>query len=190
MALIDVYCATCDRYAEVVRRLSEWPATPPCPTCGGPTEQRHLPPRVVTYVDPVVVYRAPDGSLRYPGETGGTSTGKYERMGYQRVELRGALEVRRFEKQVNTRMFSEACRRTERLEQLREQGESLRRSDLRQRMSSMSARGRDFARAAMRHTDQKPRQRAQESGFYSEVYSVDRSNREASVNERGQRRRD
>jgi putative FmdB family regulatory protein len=191
--LYDFTCGTCDRTYEAHVPLADFPACAPCPTCGTAdhVEKVFLPPRTCHALpDATVVYRAPDGSMRYPGEPGGTSCAKYERMGYQRLEIRGAAEMRRFEQRMNQQEYSAMCRRVERQEALREQGESVRRSDLRSRMSAMSPRARDFARAAMRHNDHKPRQHARDPGFHSEVYNMDRSNREASRDGRGQRHRD
>ena len=100
MPLIDLRCAdeTCDTLRlDYPRPLADWPDTPPCETCGGPTEQAHLPPRTRWTVDPVVVYKAPDGTFRFPGDTDGSGSAKYHQMGYERVELRSAADVRRFE---------------------------------------------------------------------------------------------
>jgi len=57
-------------------------------------------------------------------------------------------------------------------------------------MQSMTSMGRDVARAAMRHNDNKPRERTGDPGFHSEVYSNDRSNRESSRDAQGRRHRD
>jgi hypothetical protein len=212
MALIDIYCATCAHYAEVVRRLSEWPATPPCPACGGPTEQRHLPPRVVSYVDPVVVYRAPDGGFRFPGEIGGTSCAKYEAMGYQRIEARGFAEVRALESRMNQREQSSLRRAEERRQQVQEQVDSERRAEIRRgleqgfqiperrlcedgqirstgRMTTVRMRpqGRDAMRRAMDEADRKGHRRIGEPGVHVESYSMDKSNRESFIDARGHR---
>jgi hypothetical protein len=189
VALIDVRC-TEGHVHEVYRPAADWPKTPTCPSCGGVTVQVHLPPSARARPDPVVVYQAPDGSLRYPGDSDGLSCAKYDRLGYQRVELRGAADVRRFEKHVNQREYSDMCRRVERQQAVREQSEAERRSLLRAKMQSMSRHGRDLAREVMRRNDNKPKTYAKEPGFYSEVYSVDRTNREPSRDSRGHRRHD
>lgn len=192
MALIDVKCLaeTCGTVSEVVRPASAWPTTPPCPTCGAPTEQAHFPKRTTWTVDPVVVFEAPDGTVRFPGEADGRSARRYAQLGYTRREIRGAAEMRTFERQMNAKEFSTASRRIERLHQMRDQRERHTRSDLYRAMQSMSNAGRDVARAMIARTNAKPQPRAGEPGFYSEVYSSDRSNREPSRDAQGRRRRE
>ena len=72
MALIDFQC-TVETCGEVLinfaRPAKDWHVIPPCPLCGGVMERLFLPPRVAWTVDPVVVYNAPDGSFKYPGDT-------------------------------------------------------------------------------------------------------------------------
>lgn len=141
-------------------------------------------------VDPIVVFRAPDGSFRYPGDANGAGAARYAREGYTRIELRGAAEVRRFERAVNRHEFSRAMRVAENRQKLRESRERDNRSELRQRMQSMSRFGRDVARTAMQRNDQRPRESAKDPGFHSDVYSNDRSSREPSRDAQGRRRRD
>ena len=189
MALIDIVCPA-GHVAEVVRMVVDWPKTPPCPTCGEPTEQTFLPKATRWTVDPVVVYKAADGSFRFPGDANGLSAKQYERQGYERVELRGAADVRLFEKVMGKHEYSRAMRKVEVMQAAREASEKERRSQLRDEMRGMSAYGRDLAREAMRNNDNKPREYAKESGFTSEVYSYDRSSREAARDPQGRRRRD
>lgn len=189
MPLIDVRCPA-DHVHEVMRPLALWPATPVCPTCGAATVQVFLPPRVRSAPDPVVIFRAPDGSFRFPGDAQGQSAQRYAREGFERIELRGAADVRRFESVMNHHERSRAMRRVERQQQFREQREAALRSELRRQMASMSPRGRAIAEAAMRRNDQKPREYARDANFHVEVYSLDRSNRDVSRDERGRRRRD
>jgi len=187
--LIDVTC-TQDHIHEVNRPLAMWPATPPCVTCGQPTVQIHLPPALRAMPDPVVVFRGPDGTFRFPGDAHGASAARYAREGFERIELRGHADVRRFEKVMNAHEYSRAARRVEHQQQFREQREKHLRGELRQQMQSMSERGRDFARLVMRQNDHKPRERAQDANFHAEVYSYDRSNRDESRDAQGHRRRD
>lgn len=189
MPRIDVRC-TADHITEVMRPLAMYPATPPCPTCGQPTEQIHLPPATRWTLDPVVVYRAPDGSIRFPGDTTGVATAKYDRLGYERVELRSAAEVRRFEAHMEKTEFAHAQRRAERLQALRERRESETRAELFHRMKTMSPFGRAVAHAAIARNNAKPSARAQASGFHVDVFSNDRSNRDESRDAQGRRRRD
>ena len=167
-----------------------WPATPPCPSCQGPTEQIHQPKAVAWTVDPVVVFKAPDGTFRFPGDANGLSAAHYAQQGLERVEIRGAIEMRRFERTMNKAEYAQAQRRVERTLEARERREAAGRSALRQEMQSMSSMGRDVARAAMARNDAKPKARASDPGFISEVFSYDRGNREESRDAQGRRRRD
>lgn len=189
MALIDVICAA-GHVSEVYRSIHDWPQTPPCPECQAPTEQTLLPKAVRWTVDPVVVYQTPEGDCRFPGDPNGRSAKYYEKLGYQRLELRDAQDVRRFEKHMNQREYSQAMRRSEAMARMSEEQEKARRSELRNAMQGFSERGKALARAAMRQVDQKPREYAKSTGFHSEVYSFDRSNRAESRDPAGRRRRD
>lgn len=190
MPLIDLRCSACDHTFEYMRPLAEWPATPVCTACGQPTEQWMPPPRSDRSITAIVVFRAPDGSFRFPGDGSGAQAARYAREGFERVELRGAADVRRFEKVMNAHEYSRAMRRVEVRQQQREAREAQMRSELRQRMQSFSRQGRDIAKAAMAMNDNKPALRAAFPNFHAEVYSFDRSNREESRDERGRRRRD
>jgi hypothetical protein len=189
MPLIDVKCPQ-DHVSEVMRLLADWPKTPPCPECGAETVQVLLPSYLRHSPDPVVVFRGPDGNFRFPGDANGPAAARYAREGFERVELRGAADVRRFEKVMNAHEYSRAARRVEHQQQFREQREKHMRGELRQKMQSMSERGRELARVVMRQNDHKPRERVQDANFHVEVYSQDRSNRDESRDERGRRRRD
>ena len=197
MPLIDCRClAACpataetDHIREVMRPLSMYPATPSCPECGAATEQVHLPPRSRWTLDPVIVFRDADGSFRFPGGTDAVSCGKYERAGLERIELRSAADVRRFEGVMNVREYARASRRVERAQQQRELRESHTRSELHHLMQSMSPAGRAIARAAIARNNAKPLMRAREAGFHVDAFSNDRSNRETSRDGQGRRRRD
>jgi hypothetical protein len=189
MPLIDVECPNGHR-SEVNRPLAMWPATPPCPTCSSSTIQLLLPPQTRYFIDPVVVFRGPDGQYRFPGDANGLSAANYTRQGFERVELRSAADVRRFEKYMTKVEYARASRRVEMHQQQREQRESLTRSELRRLMPSMTEFGRQVARTAMARNDNKPRERAHDPGFHLEAFSYDRSNRDESRDERGRRRRD
>jgi len=188
MALIDVVCEQ-GHVSEVVRMAADWPTTPPCPTCQAPTEQTMLPRATQWTVEPVIVYKAPDG-YRFPGDANGRVAKDYEKMGYERVELRGSQEVRRFEKHMNQREFSKAMRKAENEQRARETRESANRSELRHQMKHFSEAGKDLARAAMANNDRRPREYAKSAEFHSDIYSFDRSNREESRDAQGRRRRD
>jgi len=108
----------------------------------------------------------------------------------QQIEIRGAAEMRSFEKQMNKREYSRLARNVERKLEARERREKELRSQLRDQMGRMSSFGRAVALAAMQRNDAKARPSVGEAGFISEVYSYDRSNREASRDAEGRRRRD
>jgi hypothetical protein len=186
--LIDIRCEN-DHVSEVNRPLADWPATPACPTCGAETVQVHFPSQQ-SQCDPVVVFKAPDGSFRFPGDPNGLAAHRYAAQGYERIEYRGAQEVRRFETEIEKKEFSKAARRVEAMQAAREARESVNRRELRHKMESMSEFGRAVARAAMRKNDEKPRERARDVGFHVEAFSYDHSNREESRDSQGRRRRD
>ncbi len=189
-----------------------WPETPACPHCGEKTEQAHLPKAVQWTPEPVVVFQAPDGSVRFPGDRNGLSARNYERQGFNRIEIRGAAEMRHFEKHMTKAEFSRAQRTVERKLQQREENDSRRAADIRHglqqgfripeldpktgqrtgRMTTvhLSERGRAMMMANHARGEARPRPRAGDPGFFSEVYSMDRSNREDSRDEQGRRRRD
>lgn len=190
MPLIDIRCLTCGTISEVQRPLAMWPEVPPCPSCASPTEQVHLPSSTRSSTPPVVVYRMPDGSFRFPGHPDSPSTRKYAAEGGTRLELRGWQEVRPFERHMNEIERAKIVRRFERQSRARDEGERLRRADLRHRMQSMTAGGQAFARTLLHSLDRKPKPQPYEPGFHVEAYSFDRSNREESRDERGRRRND
>jgi len=189
MPLIYVACEA-GHVEEVNRPIADWPSTPPCPTCGLATVQRHLPPKVASSIDPVVIFQAPDGSFRFPGDPSGLSAANYARQGMTRIELRSAVDVQRFSSHMNKRELALSHRKVELRQQMREQREAHMRSNLRNAMSSMSAKGRDLAREMMRRADNEPRERARDGGFHVQAFEYNRSNREESRDAQGRRRRD
>lgn len=189
MPRIDIECAA-GHQSEVYRALADWPVTPACPVCAAPTAQFHPQPRTRWTPDPIIVYEAPDGTPRIPGDAQGQSAANYERLGYRRIELRGAAETRAYERKEGSRLDSISRRRFEVMQAHRETREREQRSNLRQAMTGLDARGRDFARAVMARNDGRPMKRPGEAGFVSEVYSYDRSNRETSRDPQGRKRRD
>lgn len=180
MALRHFTCEdeTCATVFEHAHRAADYQLRPPCPTCGGPTEWTPQPPRTVWTVDPVVVYKAPDGTFRYPPSADGQSAANYARQGYERVELRCAADVRRFEREAGRQLTAEESRRVEARHQQRDRRESENRSELFRRMKSMSNIGRDLAHAAMARGNARPQERSHGAPVTVEVYSYDRSNRE------------
>jgi hypothetical protein len=175
---------------ELNRPLAMYPAMPTCPDCGAATVHDMSVGQRQSTVDPVVVFRGPDGQIRFPGDANGTSAHVYATQGFERIEIRGAAEMRRFEKAMNATEYSRAARRLEHKQSQREERQRILRGELRQRMQSMSTAGRAIARAVMDRNDNRPRERVADANFHSEVYSFDRSNRDESRDSQGRRRRD
>ncbi len=206
MPLIDVECPD-GHVREVYRHNSEWPNCPPCPACEKPTQQVILPSYMKGHnVDPVVVYQAPDGSMRFPPDTTTLSTAEYDKKGYTRIELRGWTDVRRFEKHMNASERSQIQRRIERQQEAFEASESARRSEVRrgieqgiiipvtddkgrvvgQQTVRLTEYGKAIMRAAMDNNDRKGGPKGYDPGFRVESYSEDRSNRDADPRRSGQ----
>lgn len=191
MPLIDLQCTGDSAHTyEYMRPLAEWPATPPCEICGAATVQLHVPRATRFAIDPIVVYRAPDGTHRFPGDSDGAGARKYDRLGYQRIECRSATEMHRLEGRMNAHERAEGQRRIEAHARAREFRESQSRSQLRDSMRSMSEFGKDVARAAMAIGDCKPREYTRDPGIHSEALAYDRGNRAESRDAQGRRRRD
>jgi hypothetical protein len=159
---------SCDHWFELVLTMSAYDpeGSHPCPKCEGPSVKTYIPTGASTTADPIIVFRAPDGTPRFPGDAKGLSAATYERMGYTRVDLRGWADVRRFEAQ-------DRGQRTGRMKTVR-----------------MSAAGADIMRAVMARNDAKERPRARDAGFHSDVYANNRSNRDESRRSDGTRNRD
>ena len=189
MALIDIECLS-GHVTTVHRSIHDWPQTPPCPECSAKTAQVHLPKSAQWNPDPVIVYQAPDGTMRFPGAKDGLSNASYEKKGFKRIEIRGAAEMRQFEKHMNRHERSRMERALENRQAMKEHRESVLRSALRDQMRTMSRAGRDLARAAMRTNDNKPRERVKDANFVSEIYSMDRSSRDEGRSSDGRRFRD
>lgn len=214
---MPIYVQECDNCAatfEDIRSIRMIEQNPPCKTCNQPTHRTLRPHTNTSYVDPVIVYQAPDGSMRFPGMGEGRSIAHYTKLGYTRHEIRGAADMRRFEGQMNKREHSIMARKVERRHMMREAREAMTRSDIRHGLDQgflmpelkndggrivrtgkmvrvhLSERGRDMMRAAMRHNDGKPRERTADANFHSEIYSFNRSNREESRGNDGRRHRD
>lgn len=189
MPLYQQECSdeACGHLFEEHRPVARYDQLPPCPQCGKPSVRAYLPQTVKGLVAPVIVYKGPDGNIRFPGHK---DHHQYEKKGYERIEIRGAHEMRRFEQTMNRHEFSRASRKTEYAQQAREAQQKVLRSALRDRFTSMTRAGRDLAREAMRRNDNKPVERTREAGFHSEIYSYDRGNREEGRDNHGRRMRD
>jgi hypothetical protein len=210
----DFQCETCDLTFEADVEVEQLPAGPPCKTCQSSTVRVFLPPASRWTPDAVVVYRAPDGSFRFPGDTGGISAAKYDRLGYERIEARGFAEVRTLERRLNAHEQSQLRRAEDRRLEYAEHVDSQRRSEIRRQLDQgfripetvlrggqvvqtgrmttvhLSARGRDAMRAAAESNDRKGHRRIGETGIHVDAYSNTRSNRDESRGADGRRRRD
>lgn len=195
-----------------MRPLAMHPATHPCPHCGGETEQIHLPQAMRSSPEPVVVFRAPDGSVRFPGDANGASAAAYRKQGFEEVQIRGAHEMRRFEQAMDRHEYSRAQRRVEAACRQREENDAIRAAEIRHGLEQgfripevdprtgrptgriqtvrLTERGRAIMRAAQETGAKRPKPTFSGAGFHSEVYSYDRSNREESRGTDGRRRRD
>jgi hypothetical protein len=208
MPRIDVRCSSCETISEVFRHHTDHPKTPPCPKCDGATVQVHLPSSARTLPPAVVVFAAPDGTLRFPGDPNGATAAKYEKMGYTRQEYRGWAEVRKLESRVNKQQYTQIVKRVERELQFREQSQHARRSDLyngirngfqipetvertvrgqrvlvrtgRMKTVHLSPGAQEIAMAAVERNNEKPGPKAYDSGFHVEAYAYNRSNRDGS----------
>lgn len=192
MPLIDLRCTGPEPHDfEYMRPLAEWPATPPCVVCSAPTVQMHFPKGISgAGIDPIVVFRAPDGTHRFPGDADGPGARKYERLGYQRIEVRSGVEMHRLENRINAHIRAERQPAIEAQARQREERERQSRSILRDNMRGMSQYGRDVAREAMRIGDAKRRVYTTDPGIHSEALAYDRGNRAESRDAQGRRRRD
>lgn len=188
MPMISFLCETCGPF-EKYRPVTSV-EVPPCLTCGGPATRHWIPSYISSSPAAVVVYRAPDGSFRYPGSGDGLYAQKCEKDGLTRVELRGWAEVRRFERLANQQERMKVNHRVERQQQATEAAEKHRRSDLFQKMGGMSNFGRDVARAAIAINNRKPSVRSYDPGFHVSCYSESRGDRDESRDAQGRKRRD
>lgn len=212
MPRYDFKCTseTCGHIFEGFVSLAEFPKTLPCEKCDSPTDRVHLPRRVYAPPPAVVVYAAPDGTYRFPGDTDGVSAKQYDQMGYTRIEARGWAEVRNLEGRVNAQQGSEIRRRAERQQELHETMLSRRHSEVRrcleqgfvmpeydergnqtgEKVVRMGAHAQDLMRAAMARNNNKPGYQSGEAGFRVEAYSENRGNRERGRHSDGRRMRD
>ena len=185
---------------------------PACPKCKGVCEKAYVPSYIsLSNAPPIVVFKAQDGTYRFPGDPDGTIAKKYEKMGYERIEARGQQERDRLERRLNKWQAEEVHRRVERHQQVREEGIHVRRSDVthgmrngftipiyddkgrdtgRVRNVKLSGFGRDLMQAAMARNDAKPGPRFKDPGAHFEINHTDRSNRDEARRPDGKRWRD
>lgn len=180
-----------------------YPYTPSCPWCEAPTVQIHLSQGDKPLPPAVVVFEAPDGSLRFPGDTHGSGAEKYASQGFVRREYRGFAEVRNLEKRVNAEQSAQIRQRVERQQQRREAVTSEHRSRVfeglkngfqipetdaagertgRMKTVRMSEHGKDVMREMIERNNKRSGPRVYDPGFRVEAYSDNRSNREGGRN--------
>ena len=195
----------CGHLVVEYRPLARYADCPICPKCDGPTEKAYVPSGYTINSPAIVLFKADDGTFRFPGDPNGKSAAKYADLGYQRIEAKGWAEVRRLEKQVNAQQSVEIRRRAEDDCRLREESTHRRRSDFfhgiqhgfqmpemrenssgelvptgRMKTVHLGELGRAVAMAAVARNNAKSRPNPTEAGGHFEVYSFDRSNRDES----------
>jgi hypothetical protein len=128
-----------------------------------------------------LVWKNADGSYTFAGSSHETAP-----EGAERVDLRTMSEIRNFERHMNDAERSKHNRSMERQQEVFEARRSMERSDLRQRMQSMSPAGRAFAQFAIqRGNDVRSKlYKTYEPGCHFKVFSDDRSNRNGERSER------
>lgn len=205
-------CTVCDHWFEDVRSMKDSDVQPPCPKCGGSCEKAYVPSYVsLSNAPAIVVFKAPDGTFRFPGDPDGKASKKYEKLGYERIEARGQQDRDRLERRLNAQQREEVHRRVERHQQVREEGIHVRRSEVthglrngftipivdergrdtgRVKTVKLSGFGRDLMAAAMARNDAKPGPQFRDPGCHFEVSHFDSSNREPSRDSRGKKHRD
>jgi hypothetical protein len=177
MILHDFKCAR----GHVFERMVRWDVEAvACPTCGSRAARVFLSwrshPENAQRFNPIVVFKNPDSTYRFPGRSNEPTPSAC-----QRVELRTLSQVRRFEREENSRLksihqssmaYQEARYRSIKREM---------REEFKKRVESMSPRGKRLAEFAMRMSDQREshssRAAKYDAGFRISVAHDDASNR-------------
>lgn len=133
--------------------------------------------------DPVVIHRAPDGSVRFPGNVNAPVP-----EGFERVELKTTHEKRRFEREINQNEYRKWADAQERKEKFFSEVRKQNRSELFAKMKDLPPFARDLAMAAINERNRKPSAKY-EAGFAIEALSMDASNRNSCDDERGRGRK-
>jgi hypothetical protein len=174
MVYHDFRCKQCGKVFE--RRVSWDSDTIPC-ECGSEALRvfiSHREYRAQSF-DPVLIYRDKSGHTRFPGRNQGTVPD-----GYEPVYLRTTAEVRKFEREMNSKERERYFAHKERQEKRFEPWLANARSELRQKMQLMSPRGRDLAEAAMRENDRQATVDTRfDPAFRLEAFSQNAGNRDA-----------
>ena len=172
MVLHDFRCPHCEK---VFEKMVAWDVeTNPC-ECGKEAKRvfiSHREYRAQSF-DPVLVYKDKDGNIKFPGRNEGRTP-----EGYEPVYLRTTSEVRSFERQMNQRERERYFQHKEKVDGNFAPILSARRRELYSRMQQMSEAGRDFARTAIRDSDERPSVNTRfDPGFHIEAFSNNSSNR-------------
>lgn len=171
--LHDFKCAKCKRVFE--RRVA-WDTEEARCDCGAQATRVFISHRAyrAQSFDPVLVYRDKSGHYRFPGRNAGVTP-----KGYEPVYLRTTSEVRKFERTMSQHERDRYFRHKERAEAAFAPWIANARSELRQRMQSMSAYGRSLAEAAIRASDSQSSVDTRfDPGCHFNAFAFDASNRE------------
>lgn len=138
-------------------------------------------PRDAQGFAPPLVWRNADGSFTFAG-----SSHESAPQGAERVDFRNWSDVRKFEREMNQRERERHDRSVSVQQEVFEARRKAERSDLFQRMKSMSPRGRAFAEMAIQMGNARRSKLYQnfDPGCHFDVFSQDRSNRNGERSER------
>ncbi len=165
--------AQCGDRTELIVPVAERNNSPSCPTCQGPMQRIYIAPGVpATHCEAILVFKAADGSFKFPGRNDAPTPN-----GCTRLELQ-PVEARRVLRQASAQERELAERYNEAEIQAYEQSQSVNRSDLFHRMKSMNPRDRAFAQLAIDYANSRPIRKAPDAEIHSEALEFDSSNRE------------
>lgn len=133
--------------------------------------------------DPVVIHRAADGAIRFPGNVNAKVP-----EGFERVELKTTAEKRKFEKEINRNEYQKWHDSQERKEAYFGAMRHESRRELFAQMHKLPPLARDLAMAAIKARNAKIAPRY-DAGFHIEALSMDASNRNSCYDERGRGRK-
>lgn len=151
----------------------------PCPDCGKIVHVGDWPfcphesvRRTYGSIEPIVVFRAADGSIRIPG-----SNTKATPEGCERIEIRDIQTLSKFDSHYREQLRRENSDLRAIHDQAYTEVEKINRSSLRQAMQHMTPFGRALAEHAMRQNDARRRPRGEEFEGGFSVLHYDASNR-------------
>lgn len=127
---------------------------------------------------PIVVHVNADGKYRFPG-----SADARVPKGFERVELTTIPQIEKLERTVNAQLRNESEKHNINEEIAFGQVKSKMRSELMQKMATMSPAGRAFAEFCIARNNARKR-KTSEVGFHCEILHFDQGNRDAHVDDR------